>query len=55
MILLFDMSFRFIQAKQNFKVKEAFETLIRNVLAKKPNAGQQEGSGGVFGAGVVDK
>lgn len=44
-----------LQAKNNFKVKEAFQTLIRTILANKPTAGLNEGSGGVFGAGVEQR
>lgn len=44
-----------ISAKNNFKVKEAFQTLIRTILANKPTAGLNEGSGGVFGAGVEQR
>ena len=44
---------RFVQqAKENFKVKESFETLIRYVLKSNPTAGLASGSGGVFGAGM---
>ena len=46
---------RRLQAKENFKVKDAFESLIRKVVSKSPNAGRAEGSGGVFGAGRLDK
>lgn len=41
-----------MQAKDNFKVKASFETLIRHILKKNPNAGLAGGSGGVFGAGM---
>lgn len=44
-----------MQAKENLKVREGFESLIRKVIAKKPNAGQVKGSGNVFGAGKIDK
>jgi len=44
-----------VSAKENFKVKDAFESLIRTVLAGNSNAGRAEGSGGVFGAGKQDK
>lgn len=43
------------QAKENFKVKDAFEALVRKVLSKSPKAGRAEGSGAVFGAGKLDK
>lgn len=45
----------FVQAKENFKVKEAFESLIRTVMAGDAAAGRSEGSGSVFGAGKIDK
>lgn len=44
-----------LQAKENFKVRDAFETLIRKILTAKPSAGRNEGSGGVFGAGVAQR
>lgn len=50
----FDAELIEVSAKENFKVKEAFETLIRTVIASDANAGRSEGSGGVFGAGKVD-
>jgi len=50
----FGAAFLEVSAKNNFKVKEGFETLIRKILAKKPKGGQDEGSGSVFGAGKVD-
>lgn len=42
-----------MQAKDNYKVKDAFETLVRKIIAKKPDAGRSEGSGSVFGAGAA--
>lgn len=44
-----------MQAKENFKVKDAFEALIRKVTSKNPNAGRSDGSGSVYGAGKIDK
>ncbi len=44
---------RIVQAKDNFKVRDAFENLVRKIISKKPDAGRNEGSGNVFGAGVV--
>lgn len=44
-----------VTAKEDYKVKDSFQALIRMVLEKNPRAGQEQaGSGGVFGAGVVD-
>ena len=51
----FGASFMEVSAKQNLKVKEAFETLIRMVTSKQPNAGTGQSSGGVFGGGIVDR
>lgn len=48
----FGAAFMEISAKENFKVKDAFETLIRYILKANPNAGLATGSGGVFGAGM---
>lgn len=44
------------QAKENTKVKEAFETLVKKVLKKSPKAGVDTGdaAGGVFGGGKAD-
>ena len=36
-------------------MKDAFETLIKKILAKNPKAGLETGSGGVYGAGKIDK
>jgi len=43
-----------VTAKEDFKVKDAFHNLIKMVLTKNPSAGQESGTGGVFGAGIVD-
>lgn len=44
--------FRFTQAKENSRVKEAFETLVRKILTKNPKAGQDsDQAAGVFGGG----
>jgi hypothetical protein len=48
----FGASFMEVTAKENFRVKDAFNALIRKILAKNPKAGT--GGSGVFGAGVVD-
>ena len=37
----------FSQAKQNIGVREAFETLVRQIISNSPGAGSK-GSGGVF-------
>lgn len=44
------------QAKENTKVKEAFETLIKRILTKNPKAGQDNAdqASGVFGGGKAD-
>lgn len=36
-------------------MKDAFEALVRKILAKNPKAGLDDGSGSVFGAGKFDK
>ena len=51
----FNAGFLEITAKENFKVKDSFESLIRKVLSKDPKAGRSDGSGSVFGAGKIDK
>ncbi len=43
-----------VSAKQNVKVKEAFEELLKKIVSDAPDAGSGEGSGGVFGGGNVD-
>uniref|UniRef100_A0A7S0SUY6 Uncharacterized protein n=1 Tax=Chromulina nebulosa TaxID=96789 RepID=A0A7S0SUY6_9STRA len=50
----YNAGFLEVSAKNNFKIREAFELLVRKVIAKKPNAGQHDGPGGVFGAGKID-
>jgi len=50
----FGAAFLEVSAKNNIKVRDAFETLVRKVLSKNPKAGSAGGSGGVFGAGAVD-
>ena len=51
----FGAQFMEVTAKEDFKVKDSFQALIRMILAKNPKAGQESaGAGGVFGAGVVD-
>jgi hypothetical protein len=46
----------FLQAKENTKVKDAFELLIKRILTKNPKAGQDSSSEatGVFGGGKAD-
>jgi Ras-related protein Rap-1A len=44
-----------LQAKENFKVKDSFEALIRKITSKNPTAGRSDGSGSVYGAGKIDK
>jgi len=51
----FGAAFIEVSAKNNVKVRDAFETLVRKILTKNPSAGTAGGSGGVFGAGKVDK
>lgn len=41
----------FSQAKENTKVKEAFESLVRKILTKNPKAGDSDQAAGVFGGG----
>lgn len=50
----FNALFIEVSAKNNIKVREAFELLIRKILIYKPSAGQQKGSGSVYGAGIID-
>lgn len=50
----FGASFIEVSAKNNVKVRDAFDTLVRKILSKNPRAGSAGGSGGVFGAGTVD-
>ena len=43
------------QAKENLRVKDAFDTLVRKIVSKSPKAGQDaDGAGGVFGGGKAD-
>lgn len=49
----FGATFIEVSAKKNLKVRDAFEGLARQIVAKKPDAGRNEGSGNVFGAGVA--
>lgn len=45
----------YVQAKENTKVKEAFQTLVQKILLKSPKAGQDsDGAAGVFGGGKAD-
>lgn len=44
-----DAGFIEVSAKNNVKVREAFETLVRLILARKPDAGQGGDASGVFG------
>ena len=52
-------SSQYIQAKENSKIKDAFESLVRKIVAKSPKAGQSDGkdnsAGGVFGGGKEDE
>jgi GTPase KRas protein len=44
-----------LQAKENSKVKDAFETLVRRIIKKNPKAGQDsDQAAGVFGGGKAD-
>lgn len=57
---IYIFSYILLQAKENFKVKEAFEMLVRKVLAKNPTAGSaadlvNASAGGVFGGGKAEK
>jgi hypothetical protein len=46
----------FIKAKENSKVKDAFEMLVRKILTKNPAAGSSgDSASGVFGGGKGDK
>eukprot|EP01038_Epipyxis_sp_PR26KG_P012278 gene12278-16467_t len=48
----FHAGFLEVSAKDNFKVKEAFELLVKKILVKNPKAGTDaSGPGGVFGGG----
>jgi len=50
----FNGTFMEITAKEDFKVKDAFIALVRQVVAKNPKAGLDSGTGSVFGAGKLD-
>jgi len=51
----FGAQFMEVTAKEDFKIKDSFNALIRSILLKNPKAGQEStGDGGVFGAGIVD-
>ena len=44
------------QAKENLKVKDAFELLVKKIINKNPNAGLDgDGDGGIFGGGKADR
>mmetsp|Transcript_3019 Transcript_3019/g.3241 ORF Transcript_3019/g.3241 Transcript_3019/m.3241 type:complete len:227 (+) Transcript_3019:72-752(+) len=48
----FGAGFLEVSAKENSRVKEAFETLVRKILTKNPKAGQDsDQAAGVFGGG----
>mmetsp|Transcript_27974 Transcript_27974/g.38531 ORF Transcript_27974/g.38531 Transcript_27974/m.38531 type:complete len:239 (-) Transcript_27974:1339-2055(-) len=53
----FGAGFLEVTAKENFKIKDAFELLVRKILSKNPTAGAGDGSAvaGVFGGGKADK
>lgn len=54
-VFLYDMYPPLLQAKENMKVKEAFQTLVQKILVKSPKAGQDsDGAAGVFGGGKAD-
>eukprot|EP00518_Triparma_eleuthera_P014499 CAMPEP_0182472084 /NCGR_PEP_ID=MMETSP1319-20130603/21510_1 /TAXON_ID=172717 /ORGANISM="Bolidomonas pacifica, Strain RCC208" /LENGTH=196 /DNA_ID=CAMNT_0024672715 /DNA_START=104 /DNA_END=694 /DNA_ORIENTATION=- len=42
-----------ISAKEDIKVTEAFESIVRFIQGLNPDAGSGEGSGGVLGAGIA--
>ena len=46
-----------LQAKDNSKIKESFETLIKKIITKNPKAGHAEANvaGGVFGGGKAEE
>jgi len=51
----FGASFLEVSAKENSRIKESFETLVRKIMAKNPKAGQDsDQAGGVFGGGKAD-
>eukprot|EP01039_Chlorochromonas_danica_P013268 gene13268-15325_t len=49
----FGASFVEVSARENTKIKESFDTLVRKILQKNPKAGNDagEGASGVFGGG----
>jgi hypothetical protein len=43
------------QAKENLKVKDAFQTLVQKIIQKSPKTGAvADGAAGVFGGGKAD-
>jgi GTPase SAR1 family protein len=51
----FGAGFLEISAKENLRVKEAFQTLVQQILVKSPKAGHDsDGAAGVFGGGKAD-
>eukprot|EP00349_Pseudokeronopsis_sp_Brazil_P000301 CAMPEP_0202961320 /NCGR_PEP_ID=MMETSP1396-20130829/5378_1 /ASSEMBLY_ACC=CAM_ASM_000872 /TAXON_ID= /ORGANISM="Pseudokeronopsis sp., Strain Brazil" /LENGTH=223 /DNA_ID=CAMNT_0049681053 /DNA_START=22 /DNA_END=693 /DNA_ORIENTATION=+ len=50
----FGAAFIEVSARENTKVKESFDTLVRRILQKNPKAGNDaaEGASGVFGGGA---
>ena len=48
------IGFMEVSAKQNTGVKQAFEMLLKKIVADDDQAGAGEGSGSVFGGGSVD-
>eukprot|EP00598_Pedospumella_elongata_P006536 CAMPEP_0184973442 /NCGR_PEP_ID=MMETSP1098-20130426/5221_1 /TAXON_ID=89044 /ORGANISM="Spumella elongata, Strain CCAP 955/1" /LENGTH=233 /DNA_ID=CAMNT_0027495897 /DNA_START=80 /DNA_END=781 /DNA_ORIENTATION=- len=51
----FGAGFLEISAKENLKVKDAFQTLVQKILQKSPKAGAaSDGAAGVFGGGKAD-
>lgn len=53
----FGASFLEVSAKDNSKIKDAFETLVKKIIAKNPKAGHAEANvaGGVFGGGKAEE
>lgn len=53
----FNAGFLEVSAKENTKVKDAFDTLVRKILTKNPKAAQGESNsaGGVFGGGKEEQ
>lgn len=51
----FGAAFLEVSAKENSKIKDAFETLVRKVTTKNPKAGNDsEQAGNVFGGGKAE-